>query len=111
MTREEAIETGKVYSVAWRGRQGGLMQARPFRAPHHSASLVSLIGGGQNAAPGEISLAHNGVLYLDEIAQYARVSYREAVNRIETELRDWAVSPSSAALCSTPFVSRWKTDT
>ena len=64
MTREEAIETGKIYSVAGRGRAGGLMRERPFRAPHHSASLVSLIGGGQNAAPGEISLANNGVLYL-----------------------------------------------
>jgi magnesium chelatase family protein len=65
MTREEAIETGKIYSVAGRGARmnGGLMQERPFRAPHHSASLVSMIGGGQNAAPGEISLAHNGVLY------------------------------------------------
>ena len=72
MTREEAIETGKIYSVAGRGRTGGLMRERPFRAPHHSASLVSLIGGGQNAAPGEISLANNGVLYMDEMLQFPR---------------------------------------
>lgn len=73
MTREEAIETGKIYSVAGRGfRSGGLMRERPFRAPHHSASLVSLIGGGPQAGPGEISLAHNGVLYLDEIAQFGK---------------------------------------
>ena len=73
MTREEAVETGKVYSVSGRGtRLSGLMRERPFRTPHHSASLVSLIGGGPQAGPGEISLAHNGVLYLDEIAQFSR---------------------------------------
>ncbi|MBR4352456.1 MAG: YifB family Mg chelatase-like AAA ATPase [Bacteroidales bacterium] len=72
MTREEAIETGKIYSVAGRGARGGLMRERPFRAPHHSASLVSLIGGGPQAGPGEISLAHNGILYLDEIAQFGK---------------------------------------
>ncbi len=73
MTRDEAIETGKIYSVAGLGAGiRGLMRERPFRAPHHSASLVSLIGGGQNAAPGEISLATNGILYCDEIAQFPR---------------------------------------
>ena len=73
MTRDEAIETGKVYSVAGRGSGfAGLPRERPFRSPHHSASLVSLIGGGPQAGPGEIRLAHHRVLYLDEIAQCSR---------------------------------------
>lgn len=94
MTREEAIETGKIYSVAGRGARvsEGLMQERPFRAPHHSASLVSLIGGGQNAAPGEISLAHNGVLYCDEIAQFSR----SLLDALRQPLEDGRVTISRA---------------
>lgn len=94
MTREEAIETGKIYSVAGRGARmnGGLMQERPFRAPHHSASLVSMIGGGQNAAPGEISLAHNGVLYCDEIAQFSR----SLLDALRQPLEDGRVTISRA---------------
>ena len=94
MTREEAIETGKVYSVAGRGARvsDGLMQERPFRAPHHSASLVSLIGGGQNAAPGEISLANNGVLYMDEIAQFSR----SLLDALRQPLEDGRVTISRA---------------
>jgi magnesium chelatase family protein len=73
MSREESLETSKIYSIAGKSvGTGGLMRKRPFRTPHHTASVVSLIGGGQNALPGEISLAHNGVLYLDEIAEFPR---------------------------------------
>lgn len=72
MTREESIETSKIYSIAGYGSSRGLMRERPFRTPHHSSSLVSIIGGGANASPGEISLAHNGVLYLDEVAQFGK---------------------------------------
>jgi magnesium chelatase family protein len=79
LTKEEAMETTRIYSVSGRysvesGRneEQGLIRSRPFRAPHHSASLVSLAGGGPQAMPGEISLAHHGVLYLDEIPEFSR---------------------------------------
>ena len=71
MTTEEALETTKIHSVAGKlGASRGLMSQRPFRAPHHLASPVALIGGGQNPQPGEVSLAHNGVLFLDEMPEF-----------------------------------------
>lgn len=73
MSYEEALETTKVYSVAGLlRRRGGLITQRPFRAPHHTSSAVSLVGGGSFPRPGEVSLAHNGVLFLDELPEWRR---------------------------------------
>lgn len=70
MTLEEAVETTKIHSVA--GLTHELIVQRPFRSPHHTISDVALVGGGQNPMPGEISLAQNGVLFLDELPEYKR---------------------------------------
>ncbi|AEW86114.1 hypothetical protein FCOL_06465 [Flavobacterium columnare ATCC 49512] len=72
MTLKEALETTKIHSVAGKSKDSGLINQRPFRAPHHSASSVSLVGGGSYPQPGEISLAHNGVLFLDELPEFKR---------------------------------------
>ena len=73
MTEEECLEVTKIYSISGLLPAGhSLIRNRPFRAPHHNASLNSLIGGGVNAMPGEVSLAHNGVLFLDELAEFSR---------------------------------------
>ncbi|MGB4439296.1 MAG: YifB family Mg chelatase-like AAA ATPase, partial [Sedimentibacter sp.] len=73
MTETEALEVTKIYSVAGLVKANkSLIKDRPFRAPHHNASLNSLIGGGNNATPGEISLAHNGILFLDEITEFSK---------------------------------------
>ena len=71
MNLEESLQTSKIYSVAGKSRPGGgLMRTRPFRAPHYSASVAALIGGGSdNILPGEISLAHNGILMIDEFCE------------------------------------------
>lgn len=75
MTFEEALETTRIHSAAGAMRAGGgLMTERPFRSPHHTASAVALVGGGAQAKPGEISLAHGGVLFLDELPEYNRIS-------------------------------------
>ena len=71
MSTEEALETTKIHSVAGKlGAVKGLMCQRPFRAPHHLASPMALIGGGNSPQPGEVSLAHNGVLFLDEMPEF-----------------------------------------
>ena len=67
----ELLETSMVHSVAGLIAKGGLTRARPFRAPHHSASMAALTGGGIKAKPGEVSLAHNGVLFLDELPEFS----------------------------------------
>ncbi len=73
MTFEEAIEVTKIHSVAGiLDSNVGIVVGRPFRTPHHTATVPALMGGGANAKPGEISLAHNGVLFLDEMPEYQR---------------------------------------
>ena len=73
MTLREALETTKIHSVSGRMREHvGLMAQRPFRSPHHTISDVALVGGGAYPQPGEISLAHNGVLFLDELPEFKR---------------------------------------
>lgn len=72
MTFEEALETTRIHSVSGSVPKSGLLTERPFRSPHHTASHVSLVGGGTHARPGEISRAHNGVLFLDELPEYRR---------------------------------------
>ena len=73
MTRSEALETTKIHSVAGKlGSERGLLARRPFRAPHHLTSQVALIGGGTSPQPGEVSLAHNGILFLDELPEFGR---------------------------------------
>lgn len=88
----ESIELTMIYSVASKLPESGLVTTRPFRAPHHSASLISLIGGGAKAKPGEISLAHNGVLFLDELPEFSR----QAIEALRQPLESGVVTIARA---------------
>ena len=72
LTAVEALETSMIHSLSGLLEEGGISRTRPFREPHHTASMAAIVGGGRGAKPGEISLAHNGVLFLDEFPEFPR---------------------------------------
>ncbi|MBF0486360.1 MAG: YifB family Mg chelatase-like AAA ATPase, partial [Candidatus Omnitrophica bacterium] len=75
MTQEESLEVTKIHSVMGMvSSKNGLMDQRPFRSPHHTASNISLVGGGTDPKPGEVTLAHNGILFLDELPEFTRAT-------------------------------------
>lgn len=93
MSFEEAIEVTKIHSIAGvLDSSKGIVSRRPFRTPHHTATMPALIGGGANAKPGEVSLAHNGVLFLDEMPEYQR----KTLETLRQPLEDGYVTVSRA---------------
>lgn len=84
LTPAEALETSMIHSLAGLIDEGGISRTRPFRDPHHTASMASIVGGGRGAKPGEVSLAHNGVLFMDELPEFSRPVLETLRQPIET---------------------------
>lgn len=84
LSPKEALETSMIHSIAGLLDQGGISMQRPFRDPHHTASMAAIVGGGRGAKPGEISLAHNGVLFLDELPEFTKPVLETLRQPIET---------------------------
>ena len=97
LTQDETVEVASIYSLSGIARESDRLFSAPFRAPHHTASAVSLVGGGSHPKPGEISLAHRGVLFLDELPEYARTVLEVLREPIESgEIR---ISRANGTLC------------
>ena len=84
LSASEALETSMIHSLAGLLDEGGINRTRPFREPHHTASMAAIVGGGRRAGPGEISLAHNGVLFMDEFPEFPRAVLETLRQPIET---------------------------
>jgi len=84
LTAAEALETSMIHSLSGLIEEGGISRTRPFREPHHTASMAAIVGGGRSAKPGEISLAHNGVLFMDEFPEFPRAVLETLRQPVET---------------------------